>query len=192
MSSTNGTNGTKGPNDTAVADHLAIVEVAVAYCEALDRRRFDDLHRVFTGDARVDDGEVVCEGVAAVIERMCGPIARLDATMHTVSNHRVTVAGDTAVHSCHLHGQHVMTGTSGGDLYVVAGRYDDRLVRTAPGWRIAERTLTRVWADGNPAVVHPRSTGAASAGLRLAGGAVPLAGHLAAPAHLLAWVQTGS
>jgi hypothetical protein len=147
MSSTNGT-------DTTVADHIAIVDVVVLYCEALDRRRFDDLHKVFTPDARVDYGTVVCEGVDAVIDKVMTSIAHLDATMHTVSNHRVTVDGDSAVHSCYLHGQHVMVGTPGGELYVIAGRYDDRLVRTPDGWRIAERTLTRVWTDGNREVVR--------------------------------------
>ena len=38
---------------------------------------------------------------------------------------------------------------------MVAGRYEDRLVRTDAGWRIAHRTLTVMWTDGNVAVAHP-------------------------------------
>jgi hypothetical protein len=37
---------------------------------------------------------------------------------------------------------------------VVAGRYEDRLVRTADGWRIAHRELITMWTAGNLAVVR--------------------------------------
>jgi SnoaL-like domain len=137
-----------------IEDRLGIVDVAVAYCEALDRRRFDDLHDVFLPDARVDYGTSVCEGVEAVIDKVRTSIAHLDVTQHLVANHRVALDGDAATHSCYLHAQHVRKGTPGGELYVIAGRYDDRLVRTPAGWRIAERVLTRLWTDGNREVVR--------------------------------------
>ncbi|WP_157985267.1 nuclear transport factor 2 family protein [Lentzea terrae] len=49
--------------------------------------------------------------------------------------------------------QHIRRNTPGGELYVVTGRYDDTLRRTADGWRFTHRTLTRSWSDGNPAVL---------------------------------------
>ena len=53
----------------------------------------------------------------------------------------------------------MLRGTEGGDNYIIAGRYDDRVVRTPDGWRIAHRVLTVDWTEGNPAVVRPtRST----------------------------------
>jgi hypothetical protein len=39
--------------------------------------------------------------------------------------------------------------------YVIAGRYEDELVRTADGWRVSFRRLVVVWTDGNLAVVRP-------------------------------------
>ena len=43
----------------------------------------------------------------------------------------------------------------GGPNYIVAGRYEDRFVRTDAGWRIAHRALIVMWMDGNRAVVYP-------------------------------------
>jgi 3-phenylpropionate/cinnamic acid dioxygenase small subunit len=135
-------------------DHHDIVDVTVAYCYALDEKRFDDLASVFTDDAIVDYGTAVCVGVDAVIDKVSTSVAHLDATTHLVSNHRVAVDGDRATCSCYLISQHVRKGTLGGDHYMIAGRYDDELVRTPDGWRISSRRLTRVWSEGNRETVN--------------------------------------
>ena len=72
-----------------------------------------------------------------------------------VTNHQVQVDGDTARHRCQMQAQHVRHGADGGPNYIVAGRYEDELVRTADGWRIAHRDLVIVWTDGNIRVVRP-------------------------------------
>jgi hypothetical protein len=38
---------------------------------------------------------------------------------------------------------------------MIAGRYEDQLVRTPAGWRIHHRVLTVMWREGNLAVVRP-------------------------------------
>jgi hypothetical protein len=48
----------------------------------------------------------------------------------------------------------VLAGTEGGDNYIVGGTYEDRLVRTGAGWRIAHRVMTQTWTEGNPGVVR--------------------------------------
>ena len=65
----------------------------------------------------------------------------------------MTLDGDEADSVCYLQAQHVRPGTMGGDTLIVAGRYLDRFVRTADGWRIAQRRLEIGWTDGNPAVL---------------------------------------
>lgn len=42
----------------------------------------------------------------------------------------------------------------GGPNFIVAGRYEDQLVRKAAGWKIARRELVIMWTDGNPAVAR--------------------------------------
>jgi SnoaL-like domain len=136
-----------------IADQLAIIDVAVAYTWALDTKQVEDLRSVFLPDATATLRGVECVGVDAIIARIGGSILRLDRTQHLVGNHQVHVDGDTATHRCHLQSQHVLEGTEGGDNFIVGGFYDDRLVRTAAGWRIAHRVMQQTWTEGNRLVV---------------------------------------
>jgi hypothetical protein len=136
-----------------MADREDIIDIAVNYTWALDTKQLELLRDVFLPDATAMLRGVECIGVDAIIERIGGAILRLDATQHLVSNHQVRVDGDTATHRCHLQSQHVKAGTEGGDNFIVGGYYDDRLVRTPDGWRIAHRTMQQTWVEGNVAVV---------------------------------------
>jgi len=135
-----------------MSDREDIIDLAVRYTWALDTKDVEDLRNVFTADATALLRGVECVGVDAIISRVGGAVLRLDWTQHLIGNHQVTVDGDTATHRCHLQGQHVKAGTEGGDNFIVAGFYDDRLVRTPDGWRIVHRLMQQTWTDGNPAV----------------------------------------
>ncbi len=139
----------------ALADERALINLATRYCWALDSRDFADLHNVFLPDAFAILGETECRGIDAIIERVSTALTRLDASQHLVGSHWVELDGDQATHKCYLHAQHILSGTDGGDLWMVAGIYDDQAVRTPDGWRIKHRVLSRVWTHGNPNVVAP-------------------------------------
>ena len=81
----------------------------------------------------------------------------LSATQHLISNVVVRLDGDRAESSCYLQAQHVKTGTAGGDNFIIAGRYDDQLVRTPDGWRIRERRLQAMWTAAIPPWSAPDS-----------------------------------
>lgn len=135
------------------SDQQAIIDLAIAYTWALDTKQLDQLRSVFLPDATALLNGVQCDGIDAIIARIERPIAPLDASQHLVGNHQVAVDGDSATHRCQLQSQHVKRGTPGGDNFLIGGVYEDRVVRTPDGWRIAHRTLTAIWTDGNPAVV---------------------------------------
>ena len=136
-------------------DRLAIAEVTHRYCWALDSKQFELLDDVFLADASAELLSPLLEGRDAIRDRIRTALTSFDATQHTVTNHMVTVDGDRATCRCYLHAQHVRTGTAGGDLFVIAGRYEDELMRTSNGWRIVFRRLVQVWSEGNVAVVSP-------------------------------------
>ena len=77
----------------------------------------------------------------------------LETRHRLVQQHPETVDGDEATGQCYFQAQHLKTGTPGGETFIIAGKYDDRLTRTAQGWRIRHRTLETWWTDGNAAVV---------------------------------------
>lgn len=134
-------------------DRADIIDLAIRYTWALDTKSVDDLRNVFTPDATALLRGVECNGVDEIIARVSGSILRLTTTQHLVGNHQVTIDGDTGTHRCHLQSQHVLEGCDGGDNYIVGGYYDDRVVRTPDGWRIAHRLMQQTWTEGNLDVV---------------------------------------
>jgi len=137
-------------------DEREIIDVAVRYCWALDTRDWEALDDVFLPDATADLASGTdLVGVEAIAARCNAALGHLDSSQHIVSTHEVNIDGDTATHRCYLHAQHTRAAAEGGANYVVGGRYEDRLIRTADGWRIAHRDLVMMWTEGNLAVVRP-------------------------------------
>lgn len=147
-----GTFGTQ--NDVGrLMDRAEIVDVTVRYAWALDTKNFDALDDVFTPDARADLLEML-EGREAIKARVRRALEPLDRTQHLLGNHRVDIDGDRATCSSYLQSQHVRRGTEGGPNFIVAGQYEDTLVRTADGWRIEFRRLSVWWTEGNALVTR--------------------------------------
>ena len=137
-------------------DERDIRDVAFRYCRALDTKDWALLDEVFLPDATGELGTpTTLVGIDAIRGRIRTALEHLDDSQHLVGNHEIEVVGDSATHRCYLQAQHIRAAATGGPNYIVAGRYEDRLVRTPDGWRIAHRTLTVMWTDGNVAVAHP-------------------------------------
>jgi len=142
-----------------LADERDIVRIALRYCRALDTKDWALLDDVFVPEATADlpsPNHLV--GIEAIRGRIRTALGHLDDSQHLVGNHEVVVEGDTATHRCYLQAQHVRQAAIGGPNYIVAGRYEDRLVRTEAGWRIAHRALVVMWTDGNLAVARGDGT----------------------------------
>lgn len=135
-------------------DRVAIIDLTIAYCWALDTRDWGALDDVFTPDAHADLG-LAASGIEAIKRRVSSALGMLDDSQHMVTNHQVAVDGDRATCRSYFHAQHIRQATPGGPNFIVAGRYEDSLIRTQAGWRIADRRLVVMWRDGNIAVVRP-------------------------------------
>jgi 3-phenylpropionate/cinnamic acid dioxygenase small subunit len=132
--------------DVAVARD-SIRDLAARYAHAADRGRFDDVATLFAADAVLEmpDGRRLV-GPASVKAFLVETSAtmRVAATpgsfiRHHVSSHQITVeTADRAIG----HAYFFVVTDRGPDHW---GRYSDRYVRTADGWRFAER---RVRLDG--------------------------------------------
>ena len=140
----------------ALLDERDIVALAARYCRALDTKDWPLLSEVFLPDATAELGVPnLLEGIEPIRHRIRTALDFLDDSQHLVGNHEVTVDGDTGTHRCYLQAQHVREVPDGSPNYMIAGRYEDRVERTPDGWRIAHRTLTVMWTEGNLAVVRP-------------------------------------
>jgi len=136
-------------------DRQAITDVLIAYANALDARDWPALTALFTDDAEVDyssEGGPVCHGAAEVVADCERDFAGLDATHHQMGNILVEVEGDTARASSLVQAWHYRAGAPGGSAFLLAGGYEDELVRGGGAWRIRRRKLLVSFLHGNPAV----------------------------------------
>lgn len=142
-------------------DERAIERVYVRYCELVDAKDFARLGEVFTPDTRGDYTQALGEGVVteglamlvAAMEANLGTGSHCGATHHNVTNFRIAVEGDAATAKVHYIAAHAGAGALAPRHYAMWGGYDDRLVRTAKGWRVSERIYTLAVSTGDPAVV---------------------------------------
>ncbi|MFV8161526.1 nuclear transport factor 2 family protein [Mycobacterium sp. 134] len=124
-------------------DRLDIVDVLVRYATGIDRRDWPLFRTVFTDDCVLDYGQIgAWNGVDAVTEFMDQSHAMAGHTMHRLSNHAIAVDGDAATARTYIDGL-IMAQDNNSGVNAV-GFYDDELVRTADGWRIARRVFTAV------------------------------------------------
>ena len=137
-------------------DKHAIEQTYIRYCEAIDAKQFERLSEVFTADTNHDYTQALGPGVyvtslAQLLESMhanLGEGSNCGATQHNVNNFRIAVDGDTATAKVNYYAIHRGIGRFAGALYSMWGLYDDQLVRTVDGWRIAQRKYTTFTVEG--------------------------------------------
>lgn len=125
-----------------------VSEVLVRYATGIDRRDWELFRTCFTEDCQVDygkmpTGEVLqwtrAEDITAWMEAAHRDMGH---TLHRITNQRVEPDGDGVTACSYVD---VLLTTPDGRLTMNgAGFYDDRLVRTTDGWKIAERRFTPV------------------------------------------------
>jgi 3-phenylpropionate/cinnamic acid dioxygenase small subunit len=132
---------------SAADDHAAkqdIAEVLVRYATGIDRRDWALFRTCFTDDLRADYGDSggTFDSSDAITDFMTTSHAEMGHTMHKLSNLAITVEGDTATARTYVDA--ILMAPDGRSGLNPIGFYDDELVRTADGWRIARRRFTMV------------------------------------------------
>lgn len=138
-------------------DRQDISDVLIRYATGIDRRDWALFRTVFTDDCELDYGEIgAWRGVDAVAEFMEQVHALAGHTLHRLTNQAISVSGDAASARTYVDAL-IMAGDNQAAVAGAAGVngigfYDDDLVRTADGWRIARRRFTavRVSTVGGP------------------------------------------
>ncbi len=134
-------------------DRGEICDRIARLAHAQDDQDWDAIAAAFMKDAVYVHPGGRLEGVDEIVERKRNALRVLDASQHLIGSIAVEVTGDSATSRAYFQAQHVRKDTPGGDLYTIAGTYDDQWVRTPGGWRIAVRTQTYTWRSGNRDVV---------------------------------------
>lgn len=124
---------------------LAIQRVIVDYADRIDRQDFDAYADLFTEDGVWQNGATVRRGRTEIKDLLTGLFGTPPAgfvnreSYHLVSNPQVEIAPDgdhATARSRHLL---VMRGEGGAPTPMLAGLYEDELVRVDGTWKIARR-----------------------------------------------------
>jgi hypothetical protein len=136
-----------------ISDRLEIQDLVVRYCHAIDRQALDELDSIFTSDAVID--YTAFGAPRAGVEEMKGFLAQAlpahVAYYHLAATSRILIAGDTAEAHTICHNPMIFRREGRTDLLYYCGLwYHDQLVRTADGWRIAERVEEKCYMATMP------------------------------------------
>jgi len=124
-------------------DRQEISDLLVRYATGIDRRDWPLFRTVFTDDCELDYGQIgTWTGVDAVTDFMEQAHAAAGYTMHRLTNQVITIDGDKATTRTYIDGVIMLSDNQAG--VNALGFYDDEIVRTADGWRIARRRFTQV------------------------------------------------
>jgi 3-phenylpropionate/cinnamic acid dioxygenase small subunit len=118
-----------------------IADVIIRYASGIDRRDWDLFRTCFTPDCEADYGDAgTFAGVEALTEFMIASHAEMGHTLHRINNIAISVSDDIATARSYVDA--VLLAPDGATGVNPIGYYDDELVRTDDGWRIARRTVT--------------------------------------------------
>ncbi len=130
-------------------DELAIRDLAYRYARLVDRRDYAEIPRVFTPDCEVTTMGFTMRGHAE-IDSAFRKIEMYSATLHCVHNQMTRVDGDRAEGEFYCLANHIHERDGVAYKLDMGIRYEDRYVRTAQGWRIAQRVLNLIWQQDLP------------------------------------------
>jgi ketosteroid isomerase-like protein len=127
-----------------VEDERAIAAILLRYATAIDRRDWALLRSCFTDDF---EGDYAAFGrwrsAEAITSFMAQAHAGLGPTLHRLTN--LVIEGDAAAASARSYVDALlMPATPEGETHRAAGWYEDNLLHTADGWKIARRRFVPV------------------------------------------------
>ncbi|HEX4586754.1 MAG TPA: nuclear transport factor 2 family protein [Mycobacterium sp.] len=127
-----------------ISDRFEIQQLLIDYSTAIDKRRFDDLDRVFTEDAYIDYREMggIDGRFPDVKAWLAQTLPNFPAYSHMLGNFDVRIDGDTASSRTILFNPMVLGGERNQILFCGLW-YEDEFVRTPDGWRMSRRVETK-------------------------------------------------
>ena len=123
------------------ADKAQIAEVLIRYATGIDFKDWPLLRTCWTDDVDADYGDVGRFSSADALTDLMAQIHDgMGQTYHRLSNLAITVEGDRATARSYVHALLMAIPDDSASWVEALGHYDDELVRTTDGWRIARRT----------------------------------------------------
>lgn len=135
------------------ADCAAIISTVDAVGFYADQRDWDRVKDQFSPSGAILDYRSM-EGIGSepapqpredIIAAWRTVLPGYDLTRHVMSNHQVTLNGDSAIVLSTIHATHVLNG----EQWIFLGDYEHALEHTADGWKITRMTANMRGEIGN-------------------------------------------
>ena len=132
-------------------DRAEITEVLVRYATGIDRRDWELFRSIWTEDVDANYGRGIGHFHSAdeITDYMTRSHASMGSTWHRLSNFSIDVQGDEATSRTYVHAVLNVVRDDPDRWLEVIGHYDDSLVRTVGGWRVARRRVGRARVQGS-------------------------------------------
>jgi len=123
-------------------DQLEIQQLHNRYSEGCSRSDWDQVMATFTSDGiwEVPPLGAIYRGHTQIQQAMAGFVKRFDYFMQINSPAVIAIDDDTGTSRCVIRECGKLVGRD--QLVDVVGFYNDKLVRTADGWKFASRSFT--------------------------------------------------
>ncbi len=125
-----------------VLDRLEIQDLMHRYSHMVDQRQWELMDEVFAPGATIDYESTGGQrgDYRPTLEWLDRALEPWPLNLHFITNLVVQLDGDRARSRCYFHAPMGRVEEDGSQLVITnAGWYDDELVRTEAGWRIAKR-----------------------------------------------------
>jgi hypothetical protein len=136
-------------NIESVLAKQSIYELACQYSRGLDRLDAELLRSVFFEDAHCEYG-FYNGPPAAFVDFAMQALATHAANHHMVGNALIEVEGDEAFGEIYFQAYHKVSGDSGFEDLIIAGRYIDRYEKRDGVWKIVYRSERNDWSRTAP------------------------------------------
>ena len=137
-----------------------ITNLRYRYALGLDSRDWDMYRSIFCDEVVMDftsysggDGPATMAAdawVAGLRPQFTG----LSATQHVMTNPLLEVHGGEAQLRMYMKAEHFLTEGDVQGEFAIGGYYDDKVIHTPQGWKIAAVTLTVWWRRGDPRIME--------------------------------------
>jgi ketosteroid isomerase-like protein len=137
----------------------AITMAIEAITRGADLHQWETVRAAFADDVELDYGTPERLSPDTIVVGRWQPLLEgFDATQHVVRDIEVQVDGDRATATSRFQATHFLKGAPGGDVWILTGRYEHSLVRTASGWKVTRMRMIPEASRGNTSLAdHVRA-----------------------------------
>lgn len=141
-----------------ILDRLEIIDTVNRIGLMADLRDWQACQNCFSERVNVDytslvGGQPATLAAKDLVESWRKNLSPLKATQHMISNHAVTLNGNTATCISHFQAHHLLPNEHGAPIWTLGGVYHHELERTSDSWKVRKMKMTAKYAEGNQQIM---------------------------------------